>query len=303
MIIRNLLIIFTVLFIGCKTDDSYGSLQIESNVDTTLARIGDIINYNVKTHYSDDIIVDFPDIIETESIEIRSKTIVKKNDIPNNVSFEVVFWDTGKFAIPEYPVHFLKSDSTIDFTMYTDSINILVISMLSETEDRNIRPIKDPVAIKESLDWYRLLLIISLIFLVLIQFGLWRRRIKKPELEKISVSDNLTAKDIALARLEELIKIIEKDNKKFYLHLSFLMREFIENQFYIRALEMTTNEIKSFENDFGIATTDFKGMMNILNRSDLAKFARYNFSLSDRQADLDWMKNYLYVFDPRSSSN
>ena len=40
--------IFLVLvFISCKTDNNYGSLQIESNVDTTLARIGDVINFNV----------------------------------------------------------------------------------------------------------------------------------------------------------------------------------------------------------------------------------------------------------------
>jgi hypothetical protein len=63
---------------------------------------------------------------------------------------------------------------------------------------------------------------------------------------------------------------------------------------------MTTKEIKSFENDFNIATADFKGMMNILNRSDLAKFAKYDFSISDRQSDMNWMKKFLSTFEPKT---
>jgi len=212
-----------------------------------------------------------------------------------------VFWDTGKFVIPEYPVNLLRSDSTIDFTIKTDSINISVISMLTGTEDRNIRPIKDPVAIKEPLNWYRISLVLVLLILILVLFGLLRKRVKKPELEKISVSDNFSAIDIANNRLDELQKILSIDNKQFYLHLSFLIREFIENQFYIRALEMTTKEIKYFESDIDIATVDFNGMMNILNRSDLAKFAKYDFSISDRQSDINWMKKFLSTFKPQNT--
>ena len=286
-----------MLIIGCTTDDNYGSLQIESNIDTTLARIGDVLNFDVRTHFSKDQIIDFPDILDTESMEVRSKTVHKKNDIAHMVNFEIVYWDTGKFVIPEYAVRFLKPDSTIEFTMKTDSVTVTVISMLAGSEDRNIRPIKEPVPIKEPLNWYKIILVMILLILILVFIGLWSRRHKRSELTKISVSKNQSAIDIAMKRLIDTEGILSIDNKKFYLHLSFLIREFLENQFYIRALEMTTKEIRSFENKIRIQTAEFKGMMNILNRADLAKFAKYDFSISERKSDIKWMQKFLLTFE------
>lgn len=281
-----------IILIGCKTDEQVLSIQIESKVDTTLARIGDIITFDVISHFADDRILLFPDMQENESMEIRSKSILKTYDLSDRVKFEIVFWDTGGFTIPEYPVQVLNADSTVDFTIKTDSVNINVISMLAGTDDRSLRPIKDPVALKEPLDWYKWLLILVLIVLVLILFGLWQRRIKKPQLEKISVSEKQSAKDIAIVRLDELQKLIKVDCKTFYLHLSFMIREFIENQYYIRALEMTTGEIRKFRDALDL-DNDFIGIINILNRADLAKFAKYEFNVSERQSDFDWISNFI----------
>lgn len=290
---RYISIILILLFIGCKTEEQLSSIQVESNVDTTLARIGDVINFNVITHFSDGKNLFFPDIQENESMEVRTKSILMKNNEPQSVNFEIVFWDTGKFVIPEYPVQIINTDSTVDFSIKTDSISVTVISMLDGAEDTNLRPIKDPVPIKEPINWYRWLLAILLVFLIMILIGLWKRRIKNAPLEKIVVSENQSAKDIANVRLDELQKLIRIDCKTFYLHLSFLIREFIENQYYIRALEMTTNEIRQYDNELDLEKDQLKDIINILNRSDLAKFAKYNFEISERESDYKWIKNFI----------
>ncbi|MCJ7801632.1 MAG: hypothetical protein MUP82_04665 [Candidatus Marinimicrobia bacterium] len=289
--------IFIILFIGCEPDNDSASLQIQSDIDTTVARIGDVLNLSIISQNVGERIVVFPDIQETESMEIRNKSILTKRNKPYQVSFQIVFWDTGSFTIPEYTVEILKADSTNDISFSIDSIDIKIISMLTGAEDTNLRPIKDPVALKKLINWYRWTLVTILFLLLLTLFALWRKRVKKEPLKKIEVSEYQSAKDIAIARLKELKKLISGDNKTFYSQSSFIIREFFENKFYVRALEMTTSEISEFESNFELKNDDFINLMNLLNRADLAKFAKFEFKVQDRQVDYKFMLYMNSIFD------
>lgn len=282
---------------GCQDDDTSSSLTIQTDIDTTVARIGDVLNLNIISQNAGDRIVVFPDIQETESMEIRDKTILTKWKRPYQVNFQIVFWDTGSFQIPPYPVEILKSDSTNDLTIETDPIDIKIISMLTGAEDTNLRPIKDPVALKKPINWYRWILAVILLLLLLILLILWRKKIKKELLKKIEVSKYHSAKDIAIARLNDLKKLIQSNNKIFYSQSSFIIREFIENQYYIRALEMTTGEISKFEYDYDLEKDNFDIVINLLIRADLAKFAKYEFTVQDREKDYKWMLNFISNFN------
>lgn len=294
---NRFIFLLLVIFVGCKTEDTSSSLTIQTDIDTTVARIGDVLNLNIISQNAGDRIVVFPDIQENESMEIRNKTILTKRHKPYQVNFQIVFWDTGSFQIPPYPVEILKSDSTNDLTIETDPIDIKIISMLTGAEDTNLRPIKDPVALKKPIDWYRWILAVILFLLLLTVLILWQKRIKKEPLKKIEVSEYQSAKDIAVARLNDLKKLISSNNKTFYFQLSFIVREFIENKFYIRALEMTTGEISKLESNYNLNKDDFITIINLLNRADLAKFAKYEFIVQDREEDYKWMLNFISNFN------
>jgi len=283
------LFIFLIFIIGCESDNGSASLQIQSDIDTTVARIGDVLNLNIISQNAGERIVVFPDIQETESMEIRNKSILTKRNKPYQVSFQIVFWDTGSFTIPEYTVEILKTDSTHDISFSIDSIDIKIISMLTGAEDTNLRPIKDPIALKKLINWYRWTLATILFLLLLTLLVLWRRRTKKEPLKKIEVSEYQSAKDIAIARLKELKNLISGDNKTFYSQSSFIIREFLENKFYVRALEMTTSEISEFESNYELKKDDYINLINLLNRADLAKFAKFEFIVQDRQDDYKFM--------------
>ncbi len=293
----RILFIFIIFIIGCKPDNDSASLQIQSEIDTTVARIGDVLNLNIISQNAGERIVVFPDIQETESMEIRNKSILTKRNKPYQVSFQIVFWDTGSFTIPEYTVEILSADSTNDISFSIDSIDIKIISMLTGAEDTNLRPIKDPIALKKLINWYRWTLVTILFLLLLTLFALWRKRIKKEPLKKIEVSEYQSAKDIAIARLKELKNLISGNNKTFYSQSSFIIREFLENKFYVRALEMTTSEISEFESDFELKKDDFINLMNLLDRADLAKFAKFEFIVQDRQDEYKFMLNLTSSFD------
>lgn len=291
---KRFVLLLLVIFFGCQTEDtSLSSLTIQTDIDTTLARIGDVLNLNIISHNARDRIVMFPDIQETESMEIRDKIILTKRNNPYQVNFKIVFWDTGSFQIPPYLVEILKADSTTDLTIETDPIDIKIISMLTGAEDTNLRPIKGPVALKKPINWNRWILSVILFLLLLILLVLWRKRIKNEPLEKIEVSKYQSAKDIAIARLKDLKKLINGDIKIFYLRTSFILREFIENQYYVRALEMTTSEISKFEPEYNLEGDNFTNLINLLNRADLAKFAKYEFTVKDREEDYRWMLNFI----------
>jgi len=289
--------ILIILFIGCESDNDSASLQIQTNIDTTVARIGDVLNLNIISENVGERIAVFPDIQETESMEIREKVLVTRRSRPYQVSFQIVFWDTGSFTIPEYSVEILKADSTKDLIINTDAIDIKIISMLTGAEDTNLRPIKDPIALKKPISWYRWTLAVILFFLLLSLLILWRKRIRKEPLKKIEVSEFQSAKDIAIARLDGLKKLINADNKIFYLQASLILREFIENQYYVRALEMTTSEISEFESNYVVNKDDFNSLINLLNRADLAKFAKFEFLAHNRQDDYNWMLNFISNLD------
>lgn len=293
---KRFILLLIVLFIGCESENNTGSLQVQSDIDTTVARIGDVLNLTIVTQNAGERIVIFPDIQETESMEIREKVILSKRNKPYQVNFQIAFWDTGSFTIPQYSVQILKPDSTKDIVVESDSITIEIISMLEGAEDTNLRSIKDPVPIKQPIDWIRWLLAILLLLLILLFLGLWRKRIKNKPLEKIEVSKYQSAKEIALARIDNLKKLTNTDDKTFYLHASFILREFIENQYYIRALEMTTGEIKKINTDIVLNRSIFNGVVNLLGRADLAKFAKYEFSINDREADYNWMLKFITGF-------
>lgn len=294
---KRFILLLLVIFIGCQTDDISSSLTIQTDIDTTVARIGDVLNLTISSQNAGDRIVVFPDIQETESMEIRDKTILTKRQKPYQVNFQIVFWDTGSFTIPEYSVEILKADSTKDIIINTDAIDIKIISMLTGVEDTNLRPIKDPIALKKPINWYRWTLAVILFLLLLSLVILWRKRIIIRPLEKIEVSEFQSAKEIAIARLKELKKLISKDNKIFYLQTSFILREFIENQYYVRALEMTTNEISEFQSVYDLQKDDFESLINLLNRADLAKFAKFEFTVHDRENDYKWMLDFISNFD------
>ena len=289
--------IFIILFIGCEPDNDSASLHIQADIDTTVARIGDILNLSIISQNVGERIVLFPDIQETESMEIRNKTIITKWHKPYQVNFQIVFWDTGSFTIPEYQIEILRADSTKDIIINTDSIDIKIVSMLTGAEDTNLRPIKDPVALRKPINWYRWILAVILFCLLMSLLILWRKRVRKEPLERIEVSEYQSAKDIAIARIADLKKIINSDNKIFYLQVSFILREFIENQFYIRALEMTTSEIREFQSVYELEKGDFDSLINLLNRADLAKFAKFEFTTQDREEDYKWMLNFISNLD------
>ena len=215
-------------------------------------------------------------------MQLKSSTFNAKKKYFDAI-FELVFWDTGRMAIPEIGINIMGEDSSIISTINSDSIWVNVISVkeknlsLSALSD-DIIPIKGPVEVQS---YENLKLVIKIILLILIGcviFLLWRKRIKEDLLLE-NLQNNQKPYDAALKKLKRLKKsdISSKQHKKeFFVEISFILREYIENSFFVRALEMTTEEINQNSYILPFDDNEVIDLVSIFRNADLVKYAKYD---------------------------
>ena len=63
--------------------------------------------------------------------------------------------------------------------------------------------------------------------------------------------------------------------KEYYSELSFCLREYLENRYHLPALEMTSGEILQSPVQAGLPLTQQAALAEVLNLSDLVKFAKH----------------------------
>ncbi len=209
-------------FFGCSSnlDDSH-NFFVESSVDTTLVSIGDIITYTVFINGVSDQKVKLSELIVNDPLEIRNKSI---NEEGNKIEFQIVCWDTGRVIIPGYSVEIQNlNDTTLNYSLHTDSISIEVISMLDGRGQETLKPLKDPVPMKFPIPWKKIgqwsLLIITFISLIFA----WSRREFSHSFAPTNYKTFQSPLNRAIERIEQLKDII--DDKYFYVEISHIIRE------------------------------------------------------------------------------
>ncbi|MCX7905231.1 MAG: hypothetical protein N2446_00845 [Elusimicrobiales bacterium] len=136
--------------------------------------------------------------------------------------------------------------------------------------------IKDITPIVEFLWWIKAIIIALVFIFTYIIISILTKN-KKKEVTIMSQPDTRTPYEKAMDRIKELIskKLIEQDKiKEYYTELSDILRKYIEEEFFIPATQMTTNElIKRLKNDIKIEIIIL--LREFLEISDLVKFAKY----------------------------
>jgi len=248
------------------------SLSVISKLDTTSGYIGDVITWSIKIEGLSDQQIQFPELNSiNDTISIRNQSLIHENGKLSGIEFELMAWDTGHFVLPNYAVNVLNEDGTIQFSLETNQVGFSIQSILSETEASDFRPIKGPVPVKGI---FPTRLVLLALLLVILLFGIiwtWRQR-RKPEYQKIDYSVMESPEDRANRRLQNLDTT--GLTKEFYADLSHISREYIETKYFIRALEMTTEEIKHYKKLFPMDEHQFTTWVQFLSEADMVKYAR-----------------------------
>jgi hypothetical protein len=253
-------------------------VKISFAKDTFL--IGDYIQMHLSATYKDgDVLLPiYKDSFSGfEIIESNPPFIKESNGLKEKCQdITLIQFNAGQYNFSPAPFIY-KNNNKLD-TLYSNSFSVFVNTIALDTTDI-IKPVKGPIQIPYT--WRELMPYLVGVFMFLIILGLalyWytKRRKKKNPMQKMITKQE--AHEIALQRLRQLDaakKWQAGDVKNYYLDLSEIIRDYIENRFLVLAKESTTQEIiSSLTQIDDINQGQIKHLKELLQLADLAKFAK-----------------------------
>ena len=261
-----------------KNESLNGSFQLSVSTDTSSAAIGDLIKFRIQTEFLGDNYLVIPETQFNEPLEVRQlEPLYNENGKIAGIDYILSVWDTGMVVIPTIAVNVFKPDSTLDFVVNTDSIEINVVSIVAKTGSQSMRPIKGPVPVSRRWPMTTIILVLLLAGILYGLYVIYGKRVPTEHIEVETVQSSKTADEMALEKLNHLkgSKYLQSGEiKEFYVQLSYILREYVENSVYIKTLEMTTEEIKQYRSVIPFDRDQLGIWMDILQRADLSKYAK-----------------------------
>ena len=256
---------------------------------------------DITTNQSDSIFapeIDTLDIFILKKIHSEDKIEEDKKITRIDLSFQP--FDTGEFTCP--PLEFAIKTSDSLFVLHTSEFQLNIETVLIDSS-QTVRDIADPLKVNLGF-WdyfFPLITIILLVFIIRMLLKLLR---KKP-VEDIStrIIDDRPPYLIALELLHNLKKeklIKRGDFLNLHFRLSFILRLFIELNYHINAVEMTTSEIRSY---LQIDLKEKSKILDFLIFADKIKFAKFIPELKDSEKELKWLEKYLRSFKPEEEQD
>ncbi|WP_443089853.1 hypothetical protein [Winogradskyella sp. ECml5-4] len=267
-----------MLFFLCSF---FSSAQVTSEIDTTKIRIGEQINYKIKVEADSLALVVFPEgqtFMPLENVEaLKIDTIKRDAKFLLSRIYKLTQFDSGVYTIPRQKIIIDEKP------FFTDSLKIDVNTIEVDTTKQKLYDIKPIIEVEESGSnrWQLILGILVAIALIafLLYWFIWR---KKPltEAEEIALLPPYDRAKLALSKLDESQYLMRSEVKEYYSELTFIIRKYLDEKVYDRALESTTAELINRlnllkdGNQIPLSKETILHIESILKRADLVKFAK-----------------------------
>ncbi|NCT09828.1 MAG: hypothetical protein GW772_07085 [Flavobacteriia bacterium] len=248
---------------------------VNSQVETSSIRIGEQFQFKISVNGTENVI--FPKLV-LKGLEIIDSA---KVDTINNMLIQkyiLTGFDSGAFYIPQQQV-FVRNQAYL-----TDSLLINVATVEIDTTKIKKYPIKSIKSEPYVFDDFKIYIYLLLVALAIIGFWIYYFVIRKRKVqEEKPLYKVLPPFEEAIYKLNELDnKLLWQNNqvKEYYSELTEIVRNYIERELQVPALEKTTDEIIEMLRDFHDAKTIYtstetiKKLRELLQEADLVKFAK-----------------------------
>ena len=217
----------------------------------------------------------------SEQIDIlRRGDLVRTADADSNIIIQqqltLMTFDTGYVTIPALQLSTLNSQ----LSTFTSPIDLYVTTITVDTTQAYkplMPPIEQPIAMKEVFPW-----ILGALLLLLAALVVWylvkHRKPKVDENGEPIKGPVVPPYTKAIGDLESLKqqKLWQAGKiKEYYSGLTDIAREYIEGQFGVNAVEMTTDEILEQVSELHLDEQLFGKLKGTMELADLVKFAKY----------------------------
>ncbi|WP_235841696.1 BatD family protein [Confluentibacter sediminis] len=276
---RSSIISFLSIFFFLFSFSSFS--QVTSSIDSTKIKIGEQITYKIEVETSPSKLVVFPEgqtFMPLEMIDSYPVDTIKNKDKYNLIKkYGLTQFDSGAYTIPRQKI------IVGDKTFFTDSLKVEVNNIAIDTTKQGLYDIKPIIEVKEiGSDWWKYLLYTLLALAIvggLLYWFIWR---KKPltEAEQIALLPPYDRAKLALKKLDEANYLENEAIKDYYSELTFIIRKYLDEKVYDKALESTTDELINRlnllkeGNQIDLSKEDIINLERILKRADLVKFAK-----------------------------
>ena len=199
-------------------------------------------------------------------------------------------FDTGYIQVPSLQL------STMD--AFTDPIQLYSTTIAVDTTQAFrplVPPIEHPVTMKEVFPWILGALILVIVGLV-VWYWLKHRKPKFDENGEPVKGPVMPPYDKAIGDLESLKqqKLWQAGKlKEYYSSLTDIAREYIEGQFQVNAVEMTTDDILREVRDFHFDEALYGKLKGTMELADLVKFAKYSASALESDNAMSDMTDFV----------
>ncbi|MEM6685352.1 MAG: hypothetical protein AAF617_06095 [Bacteroidota bacterium] len=275
--------------------------QVTATADSTNIKIGEEIKFSLKVEVDTTAKVVFPEgnanFLPLELLEAYDTDTVQEDAKYKLIKeYGVTQYDSGAYYIPKQIV--LINDKPF----FTDSIPVAVADVPVDTLRQPLFDIKKITAVDRgsSTWWIYLLIVLGLIAIFGAYFYYFVFQLKEKKAKKKKAQ--IPAYDRALLQLNELDKsklLLNSEYKDYYSELTNIVRQYIEEEVRIDALESTTAElIRKIEaqKDAGyldLKEETIKNLKNVLQTADLVKFAKSKPDDNVVKADRNLVENIV----------
>ena len=255
--------------------------KIEASIDSLSIKIGQELTYKIEVEVDTTSLVVFPEgqtFQPLEMIESYQVEATKMNDRFRLIKkYGLTQFDSGNYTIPRQKI------LIGDYEFYTDSLKVEVNNIVVDTTKQGLYDIKPIIEVDKSASkwWLYFLLIILLLALIafLLYWFIWREK-QLTEEEKAALLPPYERAKLALQALDNAHYLENNEIKAYYSDLTQIIRKYLDEKVYDRALESTTDQLINRlnllrdGNQIDISKDDIKNIETILKRADLVKFAK-----------------------------
>ena len=255
--------------------------QVKASIDSISIKIGAQVTYKIEVDTDTTALVVFPEgqtFSPLEMIESYTIDTTKKDDRYNLIKkYGLTQFDSGAYTIPKQKVLIGAKE------FYTDSLKVEIRQVVVDTTKQGLYDIKPIIEVNKSAgNWWKYALLILLIVVLvgfLLWWFIWRVKPLTKE-EEIALLPPYDRAKLALKQLDESNYLQNENLKGYYSDLTFIIRKYLDEKVYDRALESTTDELISRlnllkdGNQIELSKEDIRNIETILKRADLVKFAK-----------------------------
>ena len=300
-------VLFLIFALLAATGLKAQNVEVEGKVNDTKVQVGKpfTLDLGLKVPYG--WFVEWNDFaIDTlsEQIDIIKRGNVERTaDADSNVivkqQLTLMTFDTGQIQLPAVGLTYAQSfDDPMRLQAFTEPIDLYDTTMVVDTLQPYkpiVEPIAAPIQMKEVFPW-----LLAVLLLALAVFGVWYWR--KHRKTKVDAEGNITRGPVIppydkavgdLKRLREEKMWQSGKVKEYFSLLTDIAREYIEGQFGVNAVEMTTDDILNEIKPLHFKKETYDKLKDTMEVADLVKFAKYSASTLESDTALTSMSEFV----------